>query len=131
MKTHGAGFVNCECLPIQLEERVGINHELKPVILPGVAGRPSRERVDFVLVGYFTGRQINLHDYYRELNLPADWATKDEDSPAPDDLFPEFCLEAWCHSRSPATQGEALLRELGDTDQKELSERGVPRCKVR
>lgn len=105
---------------------------LEPVYLPPLGARAYRERLKFVLIGYFTGRVIDLHQYYADLRLPAEWATRDEDRPDPDEKFPEFCLEAWCYIVPKVPTGspedDPLIREVNLDDQKRLAAGGAPRC---
>ncbi|HET7541317.1 MAG TPA: hypothetical protein VFK05_15675 [Polyangiaceae bacterium] len=130
---HGAGWTSCECLPIVLDQEVKGFSYLDPVYLPPLKARASRERLKFVLIGYFTGREIDLHEYYAELHLPAEWAGHGEDFPDPDERFPEFCLESWCYIVPKVVPGSAeddpLLKEISLDDQKRLAAGGAPRCK--
>jgi hypothetical protein len=136
--TFGAG---CECPPFSAWFTEP-NESFSPILtIPGkgVADIGTfRANLSFVIVGYFSGAEIDTYEYFRATG---------QGSPTPDEeerstwreTHPEFCLEASCYwipeLRARLEDGPAggdyakFLRGVAAEHAAYLAKQGMPRCK--
>lgn len=130
----GSARIGCDCPPFLFDEGdLGPVSDVLPVSVGGIVS-PRMDRFDlrFIIVGYYSGAQIDALEY---LGIDAAPASK-EDAYALEELHPEFCLEAWCYGFDPAyapipispTERPSDTNSIAASDAAALDEMGVPRC---
>lgn len=133
--TYNAG---CECPPFGLYYTApGEGFQWLDVVpRPGASSTfISRAPLDYVLLGYFSGEEIDWYEHFRAVGV-APGKPDEEERLTWLEVLPEFCVESWCYAVPPRRTGDdeaarshaRFLDDWSAQSAASLAKSGVPRC---